>query len=65
MDPHGKFLPPKNDEEFEERAKDLTLAGAESVLGSLESRRAGMVQNIDEEIAFYKKVVRLRETEVR
>ncbi len=64
MDPHGKFLPPKTDEEFKERAKDLTLQGAESILDSLEHRRAALVDNIDKEIAFYKKVVELKKDEI-
>jgi hypothetical protein len=64
MDPHGKFLPPKDDAEFKERAKDLTLQGAEAVLGSLEHRRSAMVENIDLEIAFYKKVIEEKKSEI-
>lgn len=64
MDPHGKFLPPKDDAEFKERSKDLTLAGAEAVLGSLQHRRKALVENIDAEIAFYERVVEEKKSEI-
>lgn len=61
MDPHGKFLPPKNEEEFRERAKDITIPAAESILSSLKERRKALVANIDAEIAFYQKVIELKD----
>lgn len=64
MDPHGKFLPPKNEEEFAERAKEITLPAATSILDSLKNRREALVANIDAEIAFYEKVVEKRKEEI-
>lgn len=61
MDPHGKFLPPKDEAEFAERSKDITLPAATSILDSLKHRREALVANIDAEIEFYEKVVKLRE----
>lgn len=61
MDPHGKFLPPTNEEEFRLRAKDVQLPVAKSILDSLKARRATIVANIDEEISFYEKVIAYRE----
>jgi hypothetical protein len=61
MDPHGKFLPPKNEEEFQARAKDITLPAAVSILDSLKQRKAALIVNIDAEIAFYEKVIKLKD----
>jgi hypothetical protein len=61
MDPHGKFLPPQNEEEFAKRAQDITLPAATSILSSLKERRKALVANIDAEIAFYEKVVKLKD----
>ena len=58
MDPHGKFIPPATEQEFTERAKDITLPAAISMLDALEKRREDTVRNIDQEIAFYKKVIK-------
>lgn len=58
MDPHGKFIPPATEEEFIERSKDITLPAAVSILDALEKRREDAVRNIDQEIAFYKKVIK-------
>lgn len=61
MDPRGNFLPPKTEEEFQERAKDVTLQGATSILSSLKERRKALVASIDAEIAFYEKVIKLKD----
>lgn len=61
MDPHGKFIPPKNEEEYRDRAKDITLDAAISILSSLKSRRDALVANIDSEIAFYEKVIEIKD----
>lgn len=58
MDPHGKFIAPQTEDEFVERSKDITLPAAVSMLDALEKRREESVRNIDQEIAFYKKVIK-------
>lgn len=63
MDPHGKFLPPQNEEEFKKRAEEIQLPAAKSILESLKHRRAALIQNIDQEIEFYEKVIALKEGE--
>ena len=64
MDPASEFKPPQNEEEFEKRAKDVTSVGARAVLRSLRARKAAMVKSVDEEIAFYEKVLTSRGEEV-
>jgi hypothetical protein len=51
------FKPPVTDEEFKERSKDVTLAGATAVLHSLKERRKALVVSIDQEIAFYERII--------
>lgn len=63
MDPHGTFLPPKNEEEFNERAAKIELGPAKSILSTLKARREAMVKTVDLEIAFYEKVVELKESQ--
>lgn len=63
MDPHGTFLPPKNEAEFKERADKIELAPAKSILESLKARRAAAVKTLDMEIEFYEKVIALKEGE--
>ena len=63
MDPHGKFLPPKTEEEFKTRAAEISLPAAKSILESLKQRRAALVANIDAEIEFYEKAIALKEGE--
>ena len=55
----SKFVPPKNKEEFLERAKKTPVQGALGVLNSLKQRRASLVRAIDAEILFYEKVIDL------
>ena len=57
MDPHGKFIPPKDEAEFEKRVKEINLPAAVSILDTLKTRRAAMLKDIDAEIEFYEKVV--------
>lgn len=63
MDPHGKFLPPQNEEEFQKRAAEVQLPAARSILDSLKQRRAALVVSLDAEIEFYEKVIALKEGE--
>jgi len=61
MDPHGKFLPPQTEAEFNERARPLQLVAIKSILETLKARRAELVRNIDLEIDFYEKAKKLKE----
>lgn len=58
----SKFNPPINKQEFLERAKNTTAAGAKGVLAALRTRRAMVVKPYDVEIEFYTQVIKLRET---
>lgn len=59
----SKFNPPQTDAEFAERAKDVTLQAARSILNGLKNRRRALVENINAEINFYERVVKAKETE--
>lgn len=63
MDPHGKFLPPQTEEEFQKRAAEVTLPAAISILDSLKERRKALVAAIDTEISFYEKVIKLKDSD--
>lgn len=58
----SKFNPPINKQEFIERAKKTTPAGARGVLSALHSRRAMVVRPYDVEIQYYEQVIKLLET---
>lgn len=55
-----QFKPPQTEEEFQERARALTLPGARAVLNTLRERRKALVEAIDQEIAFYQRVVEIK-----
>lgn len=60
MDPHGKFLPPQTDEEFKERAKQVSTDAARSILKTLNARKQATVAAMNEEIKFYERVLQER-----
>lgn len=60
MNPRGTFLPPKTEEEFKERAKEVSVEAATSILDSLVQRRKALVATIDQEIKFYEKVIEFK-----
>lgn len=60
MDPHGKFEPPKTDEEFEKRAKEIDTKAAHSILNTLREKRRAAVAPLDAEIQFYEKILSSR-----
>lgn len=57
------FKPPRDEAEFAARANELSLVGAQQLLRSLKKRRETTVKSIDEEIAFYEKVVTHKEAQ--
>lgn len=60
MDPHGKFLPPQTDEEFQERAKEVSTPAAQSILKTLRARKEAAIKSFDDEIKFYERVLKER-----
>ena len=59
------FTPPQDEAEFNRRAGQLTLTGARSILRTLKERRKALVASTDQEMAFYEKVVEVKEAEER
>ena len=57
------FKPPKTEEEFKARAKEITVDAAHNMIGILRRRRAEAVKHLDAEILFYKKVIDHKEKE--
>lgn len=51
------FTPPKDDEEFERRAKEVSTEGARAVRQALLSKREQAVAKLDQEIAFYNRIL--------
>ena len=55
-----QFKPPETKEEFEKRAKEMTIEGAKSVLSARRRQRDDAVKPFDEEIKFLEKVLKFK-----
>jgi len=53
-----QFQPPKDEAEFKERAKEISISAARSMLGALRQRRREATEKLDTEIKFYEKVIK-------
>lgn len=51
------FSPPADEAEFKERADKVPMQAARSILKTLQERRRGLLEAIDQEISFYLKVI--------
>lgn len=57
------FKPPKTEDEFKERAKNVTADAAQNMINILRRRREAACKPFDEEIKFYKKVLESKESQ--
>jgi len=58
-----KFTVPKNEEEFKKMAEPISIEGAQAVLHSLVTKKHQLVKPLDDEINFYVKVIKYKETQ--
>lgn len=54
------FRPPATDEEYTQRAAEIDSRAAKVMVSTLNTRRAELVKTIDEEIAFYTRILKER-----
>ncbi len=56
----SKFVPPKDEKEFQERSAKVTAQAAQQMIKALRHRREAAIKPIDDEIRYYKKILDIR-----